>query len=66
MVGILIFFPQLVMGLDKQIDVDTDKVEIVVPEQVMKRRMTRQLQFDAPANDDAAKALEKALQSDKK
>ncbi len=65
MVGIIILFPQLVtMGLDKQMDVDTDKVEIVIPDG--EAPDDTPLQFDAPESDDAAKALEKALQGDKK
>jgi TRAP-type mannitol/chloroaromatic compound transport system permease large subunit len=82
MVGIIIAFPQLVtMGLDKQEKVDTDTIEIVVPEGEAPEDSP--VQFDAPqegegkpagdgaevpppAEDDAAKALEKALQQDKK
>lgn len=84
MVGILIAFPQLVtMGLEKQAQVDTDSVEIVVPSS--EGPDDAQVHFDeapkegeaAPADpnaipapgaeDDAAKALEKALQEgDKK
>ena len=82
MVGIIIAFPQLVtMGLDKQQEVDTDTIEIVVPEGEAPEDSP--VQFDAPqegegkpagdgaevpppAEDDAAKALEKALQQDKK
>ncbi|MBK7848614.1 MAG: TRAP transporter large permease subunit [Zoogloea sp.] len=85
MVGVLIAFPQLVtMGLDAQVKVDTDQVEIVVPEG--DAQDDSPVRFDdepaagaAPAeggekdaipvpsaDDDAAKALEKALQGDKK
>jgi len=85
MVGVLIAFPELVtMGLDKQVKVDTDQVEIVVPDDTPQDDSP--VQFDnepaagaAPAEggekdaipapnaeDDAAKALEKALQGDKK
>jgi tripartite ATP-independent transporter DctM subunit len=82
MVGILIAFPQLVtMGLDAQQNVDTDAVEIVVPEADAPEDSPVQFgdgkEGDAkpaegteltppPAEDDATKALEKALQSDKK
>jgi len=82
MVGILIAFPGLVtMGLDKQEKVNTDLIEIVVPDGEAPEDSP--VQFDAPkegegkpaaegaevpppAEDDAAKALEKALQQDKK
>ncbi|NML25592.1 TRAP transporter large permease [Zoogloea dura] len=81
MVGILIAFPQLVtMSLDTQQVVDTDQVEITVPDEPPQEDAP--VQFDAeekegerpapgaeaPAapEDDAAKALEKALQGDKK
>ena len=73
MVAIIIVFPQLVtMGLDKQELIDTDKVEIVVPDSEMPDDSA--VQFDneqkdgtsPPAEDDPAKALEKALQDDKK
>ena len=86
MVGVLIAFPQLVtMGLDKQVQVDTDNVEIVVPGSDAPEDDNAPVQFDeapkdgeaAPAgpdaipapgaDDDAAKALEKAMQGgDKK
>ncbi|WP_374266360.1 TRAP transporter large permease subunit [Zoogloea sp.] len=85
MVAIIIAFPQLVtMGLDTQAAVDTDKVEIVVPDSEVPEDSP--VQFDdgkasdakpaegdsqdalvpPPADDEAAKALEKALQGDKK
>ena len=86
MVGVLIAFPQLVtMGLDKQVEVDTDTVEIVVPGSDVPEDENAPVHFDetpkegadAPAgadaipapgaDDDAAKALEKAMQGgDKK
>ncbi|MGL4407705.1 MAG: TRAP transporter large permease subunit, partial [Zoogloea sp.] len=84
MVGIIIAFPQLVtMGLDEDLKVDTDQVEIVVPD--ADPQSDAPVSFDgqkpeegaageqkdgaeiAPlADDDATKALEKALQGDKK
>ncbi|MBN9697423.1 MAG: TRAP transporter large permease subunit [Zoogloea sp.] len=81
MVGVLIAFPQLVtMGLDTQQVVDTDQVEISVPDEPPQEDAP--IQFDggekegetpapgaeAPAapEEDAAKALEKALQGEKK
>jgi hypothetical protein len=85
MVGVLIAFPQLVtMGLEKQVQVDTDTVEIVVPGSDVPEDENASVQFDeapkdgaaAPApdatpapggDDDAARALEKAMQGgDKK
>ncbi|MBL8451115.1 MAG: TRAP transporter large permease subunit [Zoogloea sp.] len=85
MVGVLIAFPQLVtMGLDEQIKVDTDQVEIVVPDGASQDDSPVQFDNETPpgaapaegegkdaspapnAEDDAAKALEKALQGDKK
>ncbi len=85
MVAIIIGFPQLVtMGLDTQEKVDTESVEIVVPDSETPAE-DAPVQFDEPkdgaappaaegagkdaasAEDDAAKALEKALQQgDKK
>ncbi|WP_374491119.1 TRAP transporter large permease subunit [Zoogloea sp.] len=84
MVGIIIAFPQLVtMGLDEDLKVDTDQVEIVVPD--ADPQSDAPVSFDGqkpeegaageqkdgaeiapPADDDATKALEKALQGDKK
>ncbi|MDD3354310.1 TRAP transporter large permease subunit, partial [Zoogloea sp.] len=82
MVGVLIAFPQLVtMGLDEQVKVDTDQVEIVVPD--AEAVGDEPLNFggddasdarpaeegDSPpaaTEDDAARALEKALQGDRK
>jgi len=81
MVGVLIAFPQLVtMGLGTQQVVDTDQVEISVPDEPPQEDAP--IQFDggekegetpapgaeAPAapEEDAAKALEKALQGEKK
>jgi hypothetical protein len=81
MVAIIILFPQLVtMGLDKQATVDTDTVEIVVPEgeaqddtpiqfgNEPKDEAAKPADDAIPAvpEDDAVKALEKALQGDKK
>ncbi|MDD2988724.1 MAG: TRAP transporter large permease subunit [Zoogloea sp.] len=84
MVAVLIAFPQLVtMGLDDQIKVDTDQVEIVVPDGASQDDSPVQFDNETPpdavpaegegkdagganAEDDAAKALERALQSDKK
>jgi tripartite ATP-independent transporter DctM subunit len=82
MVGIIIAFPQLVtMGLDADQKVDTDQVEIVVPDADTPSD-DAPISFDGqkpaegeqkeggditpPADDDATKALEKALQGDKK
>jgi tripartite ATP-independent transporter DctM subunit len=71
MVAIIILFPQLVtMGLDKQVSVDTDNVEIIVPGGEAVEDVP--LQFDnvptdaipvPSAEDDAAAAHDKALQS---
>ncbi len=84
MVAVLIAFPQLVtMGLDTQVKVDTDQVEIVVPEGdspddspihfdnessagAVPGGAGKDEELPAPAADDATRALEKALEGDKK
>ena len=84
MVAVLIAFPQLVtMGLDTQVKVDTDQVEIVVPggdspddspihfdnessAGAVPGGAGKDEELPAPASDDATRALEKALEGDKK
>jgi len=65
MVGLIITFPQLVtMGLETQEKIDTDKVEIIVPDSAPSDEEA--IQFDSPTPEDAAKALDKSAPDDKK
>ena len=65
MVGLIITFPQLVtMGLETQEKIDTDKVEIIVPDSAPSD--DEAIQFDSPTPEDAAKALDKSAPDDKK
>jgi len=65
MVGLIIAFPQLVtMGLETQEKIDTDKVEIIVPDSAPSDEEA--IQFDSPTPEDAAKALDQSVPDDKK
>ena len=65
MVALIITFPQLVtMGLETQEKIDTDKVEIIVPDSAPSD--DEAIQFDSPTPEDAAKALDKSAPDDKK
>jgi len=65
MVGLIITFPQLVtMGLETQEKIDTDKVEIIVPDSAPSD--DEAIQFDSPTPEDAAKALDQSVPDDKK
>ncbi len=65
MVALIITFPQLVtMGLETQEKIDTDKVEIIVPDSAPSDEEA--IQFDSPTPEDAAKALDKSAPDDKK
>ena len=65
MVALIITFPQLVtMGLETQEKIDTDKVEIIVPDSAPSD--DEAIQFDNPTPEDAAKALDKSAPDDKK
>ena len=65
MVGLIITFPQLVtMGLETQEKIDTDKVEIIVPDSAPSDEEA--IQFDSPTPEDAAKALDQSVPDDKK
>ena len=65
MVGLIITFPQLVtMGLETQEKIDTDKVEIIVPDSAPSD--DEAIQFDSPTPEEAAKALDQSVPDDKK
>jgi len=65
MVALIITFPQLVtMGLETQEKIDTDKVEIIVPDSAPSD--DEAIQFDSPTPEEAAKALDKSAPDDKK
>ncbi|HQA09076.1 TRAP transporter large permease subunit [Zoogloea sp.] len=65
MVALIITFPQLVtMGLETQEKIDTDKVEIIVPDSAPSD--DEAIQFDSPTPEEAAKALDQSVPDDKK